>query len=170
VNVLVVRHGIAMERDEALAEGIEESERPLTSKGRNRTREVAKALPLIAPAIVAMLSSPYRRAKETAVIVGGAYEDLSFEETAALLPEAHPEELCAVLAERSPESTIAVVGHEPHLGQFIGYCLSGAPVSTFDLKKAGTCLLHFEQTPKAGAGQLWWFLPPRILRRLGADS
>jgi phosphohistidine phosphatase len=168
MNVLVFRHGNAMERDEAQAEGIEEAERPLTRKGRSRTREVAKALSRLAPEVVSMLSSPYRRAVETALIVGKAYDDLACEETPALLPEAHPEELCAVLGERSPESTIVVVGHEPHLGQFIGYCLTGSLASPFELKKAGVCLMHFDQGPKAGAGRLSWFLPPRILRRVGA--
>jgi phosphohistidine phosphatase len=165
MDVLVVRHGIAMEREKAQAEGITEADRPLIAKGRKRLRVVAKGLHRIMPNVVGLLSSPYRRAIETAEFVGAAYDDLAYEETPALLPETDPEELCKVLSARPADSVVAVVGHEPHLGRFIGYCLFGEPRSPFDLKKGGVCLLHFEEAPGAATGRLTWFLPPRLTRR-----
>jgi len=169
MDVLVVRHGIAMEREDAQAVGIAEAERPLTPQGRKRMKRAAKGLSRIVPELDALITSPYRRARATADVVGRAFGRLSSEETDALLPEADPEELCQVLAAHGG-GLVAVVGHEPHLGRFVAYCLHGELKSPFDFKKGGACLLHFDGAPAASAGRLSWFLPPRFLRRIRSES
>jgi phosphohistidine phosphatase len=170
MDILVVRHGIAMEREDAQAVGIAESGRPLTPQGCKRTKRAAKGLSRIVPDVDSLLTSPYRRAVETAEFVGKAYGGLTCEETDALLPEADPEELCQVLAARTSGALVAVVGHEPHLGRFLGYCLYAELRSPFDFKKGGACLIHFDEAPSASAGRLSWFLPPRFLRRFRVES
>ena len=170
MDVLVVRHGIAMEREDAQAIGITEAERPLTPKGRKRMKGAARGLSHLVPDLSAILTSPYRRAAETAEFVRKAYGCANTEETETLLPDTDPEELCQILAARPANGVVAVVGHEPHLGRFIGYCLYGELKSPFELKKGGACLLQFTDAPAAGTGRLSWFLPPRFLRRLRGDS
>lgn len=170
MNVLVVRHGIAMEREDAQAVGITEAERPLTPQGRKRMRRAARGLFRVVPELDSILTSPYRRALETAELVSRAYGGLTCEETDALLPDADPEALCQVLAARPRSSTVAVAGHEPHLGRFLGYCLYAELKSPFEFKKGGACLLRFEDAPAPSAGRLDWFLPPRFLRRFRGGS
>jgi phosphohistidine phosphatase len=170
MDVLVVRHGIAMEREDAQAVGIADAERPLTPMGRKRMKRAAKGLYRAVGELDSLLTSPYRRAVETAEFVVKAYDGLACEETETLLPDADPEELCQVLAARPRASVVAVVGHEPHLGRFLGYCLYAELRSPFDFKKGGACLIHFDDAPAAASGRLSWFLPPRFLRRFRVES
>jgi phosphohistidine phosphatase len=166
MDVLVIRHGIALEREEALAQSMSDRDRPLTDRGRSRTKRVAKRLSSCSPPISAIFTSPLRRATETAKIVAREYGKLEPAETAALLPDAEPPELAAFLAENASSSPVAVVGHEPHLTRFVGFCLTGESRTMMDLGKAGACLIRFDDAPGAGIGRLLWLIPPSILRRL----
>jgi len=64
---------------------------------------------------------------------------------------------------------VVLVGHEPHLGKLAGTLLFGAPAH-LPIKKAGACAIDFEARPRAGGGQLVWFLPPRALRQLAGKK
>jgi phosphohistidine phosphatase len=164
MDVMVVRHGIALDREDAIAMDVNDRDRPLTRRGRLKTKRVARTLARHAPSVTTLFTSPLRRAIETAEIVGEAYGDLQYSETAALLPEAEPSELSNFLAESASGSHVAVVGHEPHLSSWIGWSLSGFARSLVDLRKAGACLVRFEDAPEAAKGRLIWLLPPALLR------
>jgi len=163
MDVMVVRHGIALDREDAGIQAIAEEDRPLTRKGRTRTKRVAKGLVARAPGVISLLTSPLRRAVETAEILGKAY-DLDFEETRALLPEADPAELSRLLSDDGGISPVAVVGHEPHLSRWVGWSLTGTARSIIDLRKAGVCLVRFEDAPAASKGRLLWLMPPSMLQ------
>ncbi len=166
MEVIVVRHGVAMDRQEALAEGMADEDRPLTSKGQRRMKEAAKGLVAIAPEVVLVLSSPLRRAVETADIVRRAYDDVEYAETPALRPEAEPQELAQFLAESASAPTALVVGHEPHLSRWVSWCMTGEGRPVLSLRKGGACLLSFEDAPSAAKGRLAWLAPPSVLRRI----
>lgn len=165
MRVLVVRHGIALARAEAGRGGVSDAERPLTDKGRRRMRQVARGLEKLVLDVGAIVSSPLRRATETAEALELVY-GLQRSETAALLPDAAPEELARVLGEISGSSPLCVVGHEPHLSEWVGFCLFGQARSALELKKGGACLLGFDGAPGPGTGRLEWLLTPGILRRV----
>jgi phosphohistidine phosphatase SixA len=60
---------------------------------------------------------------------------------------------------------VALVGHEPELGQLAELCLDGASFDgRIELKKLGALCLAFEHRPAASHAQLLWLLPPRLLR------
>jgi phosphohistidine phosphatase len=166
MELVVVRHGIAMDRDEAASHEVADADRPLTPKGRSRMKRAARGLCARAPGVTMLLSSPLLRAIETADILHEAYGELKRSETAALLPEADPAELMRALARRAATSTVAIVGHEPQLGCFMSFCLTGDRRSFFELQKGGAGLLRFDGAAKPGAGRLIWFLPPAVLRSL----
>ena len=111
-----------------------------------------------------VLTSPLLRAEQTAGIfveeadlVGG------WEPVESLIPGGSWRRTLAVLESVPTDHTVAVVGHEPDLGKLVGVLLFGAP-RALPLKKAGACCIAFETKATAGAGELRWFLPPRILR------
>lgn len=166
MDLLVVRHGIAMDREEALDRAIGDRDRPLTDKGRRRLERIAKGLSRRARGLAAIFTSPLLRAIETAEILGEAYGGTPAQRTPALLPEAEPDELIGVLAENPPESCIAVVGHEPHLSRFVTFCLAGDRAPVLELKKGGACLLRFDEEPGQSRGRLIWLAPPAILRHI----
>ena len=165
MDVLVVRHAIALDREEAEERGVLDRDRPITSKGRSRMRQVARALARRSPELSAIISSPLRRAVETAELLSERYERLHPTASDALLPEARPSELAQLLADAGFTAAVAVVGHEPHLSTWVGWCLSGEARSLVELRKGGACLLRFDGTPGPAQARLLWLVTPAILRR-----
>jgi phosphohistidine phosphatase len=166
MDVLVVRHGLALDREDAEKQGMLDRDRPLTERGRKRMKRAARGLSRIAPDIVSLFSSPFRRAVETAELVEREYSDLEHAETNALTPDTSPEDLAHFLAESIAEARVAIVGHEPQLSSFVGYCVTGEPRSVVALGKGGACLLSFDDAPGPKMGRLEWVLPPSALRHL----
>jgi phosphohistidine phosphatase len=167
VQVLVVRHAVALDRAEAADRAVPDSERPLTAEGRARMKQAARGLAKRLPEVGALLSSPLLRARETAAILRERYRGLDCTESEALLPEAEPQALEQALLEHAQLGLVAVVGHEPHLSGWVSWCLTGEQRPLVVLRKAGACLLRFDGPVSAGGGQLQWLLTSALARRLG---
>jgi phosphohistidine phosphatase len=166
MDLLVIRHAIAGDREEWAKTGRPDGERPLTEEGLERMRRHARALQRLVPKLDLLATSPLARAVQTAEVVRAAYDDLDVVDAPPLAHGGALDEVRAWLAAR-PESRIAIVGHEPDLGQLVGWFLLGDPRAGIALKKGGACLLRFAGLPEPGAAELKWFLPPKVLRRLG---
>jgi phosphohistidine phosphatase len=166
MDVILVRHAIALDRDEADGLGMLDRDRPLTTKGRSRMKRGARGLATLAPEVSALLTSPLRRAAETAEILEKRYKPLLHSVTDALLPEADAAELARVLADGGFGSPVLVVGHEPHLSSWVAWCLIGSPDGLLELGKGGACLLRFDGAPGPARGRLLWLLTPAQLRQL----
>ena len=82
----------------------------------------------------------------------------------ALAPGNAPEQVLAALADAPEDARIALVGHEPELGQLAAW-LVFEKLSGLELGKAGVALVDLEARAP-GKGRLVWLLQPRILRRL----
>ncbi len=162
-QVLVLRHAIAQDREVAAASGISDAERALTAKGRQRMRDVARGLAVLVPELELIFTSPLRRARQTAEIVAEAYSGLAVKETVALSPGAPPASLHRQLA--AGPRCVAIVGHEPDLGEWVSRSLVPGQSSFIQFKKGGACLLTFPAAQGAQA-ELRWFCPPAILRRV----
>jgi phosphohistidine phosphatase len=170
VELLVVRHAIALDKDEANERGVPDAERPLTKDGRRRMKRVARGLARSVPKLSAIFSSPWLRAAETAALLRERFSGVESIESDALLPDAEPEALAECLMEylagRPATSALSLVGHEPHLSTWVSWCLTGQPSSILELRKAGACLVRFADTVGAGQGKLLWLMPPAVLRQL----
>lgn len=167
MDVLVVRHGVALDRVEAASQGVTDAERPLTADGQRRLKGVARGLSKRVPEVDVLLSSPLLRARQTAEILRERYRGLGCIESEALLPDAEPQALAQVLNEHGSARVVAVVGHEPHLSGWVGWSLMGEQRSIVELRKGGACLLRFEGGLSAGGGRLHWLMTPALARRLG---
>jgi phosphohistidine phosphatase len=167
MQLLVIRHAIAEDREDFADSGKPDSDRPLTTFGKRRMRRNVRGLRRAAPSIDLLASSPFRRALDTARIVGAEYEIEHVEELEALTPERAPRELMSWLAKQDTDSTVAVVGHEPHLGLLVTWLISGENNPRVLFKKGGACLLEIEGKPMAGSATLQWLLTPFQLRALG---
>ena len=60
---------------------------------------------------------------------------------------------------------MAVVGHEPHVSDLLARLLGSRHDDRLTFKKGGAALVDVPG-PLAGGGQLVWFLPPKVLRKL----
>lgn len=164
--LLVIRHAIAEDRDEFARTGSNDDERPLTPFGKRRMRRNAVGLRRTASHIELLAASPLVRAQQTARIVAAEFQLHDIETIEALRPDRHPRELLVWLGKQSSDATIAVVGHEPHVGALVTWCVSGSESSGIVFKKGGAALIQFEGKPAGGSGRLHWFVTPAQLRNL----
>lgn len=157
-----------MNREEARSSGMLDRDRPLTAKGQAGMRKVARGLSRCIPDAAVLITSPIRRAVETAVILQREFKGAKLLESDMLLPDAPPEELATYLAETAESSGALplLVGHEPHLSGWLSWCLTGDAGSAFELRKGGAYMLRFEAAPGPKLGHLAWLLTPGVLRRL----
>lgn len=161
-SLYLVRHAIAAERGPAWPD---DTKRPLTHKGIVRMREIVHGLRLFDVAIDQVLSSPLVRAKQTAeILVDGLKPAPALTVVAALAPGVAPAQVAEALAQFKKAQAIALVGHEPDLGE-LGAWLIGAQ-APLPFKKGGIARIDIANVPPGGAGQLIWFATPRMLRAL----
>lgn len=163
--LVVIRHAIAVEREEFAGSGRPDSDRPLTDAGRRRMRKNARGLQRIAPHPQLVATSPWLRAADTARVVAETLGVERIETVDVMLPDRHPRALAAWLTERTAE-TIVVVGHEPHLGAVVTWLLGGGEASRVEFKKGGACLLRIDGPVDAGAATLQWHVTPAQLRAM----
>ena len=167
MELLVIRHGVAEEKEAFAATGEDDSLRPLTKEGRWKMENVAKGLCRVLPSLDLIATSPFKRAEQTAKIVAEAYRKPELQRLDALTPDGRPQAFMQWLRERESSDRVAVVGHEPHLGSLISWMLTGEAVEgRIALRKGGACLVQFDLRPQAGKARLIWSLPPSVLRRI----
>jgi phosphohistidine phosphatase SixA len=71
----------------------------------------------------------------------------------------------ALLA-KDRRKVVAVVGHQPELGQLLTACLLADDGKlSIEMKKNAIACLSFVGGPRAGRGTLKWLATPRMLRR-----
>lgn len=166
MKLLLIRHAKAEPRSLLGLLRKHDARRPLTADGRKDMAKVAKGLKRLVPTLDVLASSPVIRARETAEILAQRFEHDDIVEIAALSPGSEPRALVEWLCGQSKDATVALVGHEPDLGNFASYLLAGNRQSFLQFKKGGACLVDVADGPAAGGGQLEWLLPPGTLRKL----
>lgn len=161
-ELYLVRHGIAAERGK---EWPDDSKRPLTHKGIARMREVAAGLKDLEVSFDLILTSPLVRARQTADLLHqGLGGSIPLEETTLLGPGGRPADLIEFLRSKKKVDRIALVGHEPDLGQLAAFLIGARAPLVF--KKGGICRIDFEKFPPVPPGHLVWFALPKMLRAL----
>jgi phosphohistidine phosphatase len=165
MQLLVIRHAIAEDRDQWAQHGHPDAERPLTDRGRRRMRRAAAGLRTVVPQVDVLAASPLARAVETAELVAREY-DAEVQQVPQLAPEHPVDDLLPWLRRFDPGAVVAVVGHEPHLGFLVGWLLTARHESFVELKKGAACLLEFDDPPAPGDATLRWALAPSQLRAL----
>jgi phosphohistidine phosphatase len=164
MELLIVRHAIAFEADSK--RWPDDAARPLSPAGIRRAAKAAAGLKELTLAPERLLTSPLIRAAQTAQILheaAGWPAALEVEELAPGVP------LGALLALLRKERSrrVAVVGHQPGLGELIAAFVVGEGVALpLELKKNSVACLEFEGSPRAGRGVLKWLAGPRLLRGL----
>lgn len=166
MKLVLFRHGTALDRELAVLQKIDDSKRPLTDKGRERTEKMAKILKEWGESFDFIVTSPLARAYQTAEILNRHLKCKNLFESPELVPSAPPQAFTQWLRSHSRNATaVLAVGHEPQLSVFASWALSGQLSSFIDLKKSGVLSLEvesFEQF-KPGVAELSWLLQPKQL-------
>jgi phosphohistidine phosphatase len=169
MQLLVIRHAIAEDRETFAEGGRDDSERPLTDEGRDKMRRVVDGLRRLVPSVDLVASSPYVRALQTAELVASGYEYQTeqIKTIGSLAPDAPLEPFQSWVQRQSRSRVVAIVGHEPQLSTLVTWLMSGLRESRVELKKGGACLLQFEGQPGPGVGMMRWLMSGGQLRDLG---
>ncbi|HEY7860005.1 MAG TPA: phosphohistidine phosphatase SixA [Gemmatimonadaceae bacterium] len=167
MQLLLIRHAIAEDREEFAASGRNDGERPLTKHGKRQMRRVAKGLRRTVKSIDVLGASPLVRAQQTAAIVAEAYGEIAVATVPSLAPESEPEAFADWLGRQRIAESVAAVGHDPHLGMLVTWLLAGRMEPRVDIEKGGAVLLDVKGAPRAGCATLLWALTPAMLVRLG---
>lgn len=163
ITLLLVRHGIA----EPSASGTADADRHLTREGKVKTHRAMRGLSSICPELDAILTSPLERARETAEIFAEEIGALPIETFAPLASGESLRSLRNGLAERDYPRGVALVGHEPDLGELASYMLTGdEKAAPLHFRKAGVATFEVASLTELRPAILRWFLPPSLLRRL----
>ena len=167
MQLLVIRHAIAEERETFAATGEDDSRRPITTRGERKMKDVVAGLRRVVGTLDALGASPLLRAQQTAKIIAEAYGDLPIHTVEALAPDSEPRALVNWLRQHGSANVVAIVGHEPHLGMLVTWLMTGRLASRVALRKGGACLLECSVRAAAGDATLQWALTPSQLRRIG---
>jgi phosphohistidine phosphatase len=161
-DLYLVRHAIAAERGD---EWPDDTKRPLTDTGIARFKESVEGLAWLDVEIDEIFTSPLVRAKQTATLLAhGLGNKTSVKTLDALAPGHTPRQVMNDLSRAAKRHRIALVGHEPGLGELAAHLLGCA--RTLPFKKGGVCYITIQGLTSRRPGELVWFLPPKVLRRL----
>jgi phosphohistidine phosphatase len=156
MEIYLLRHGIA----ENSRPGLKDSDRALTPQGRNKLERVLFRAQSAGVKPSLILSSPLRRALETAAIAAAslAYKGKILQ-TSALAPDASPPQLWEELRTRQDEKAILLSTHEPFSSAAIAFLLN-TPTLQVDMKKAGLMRIDCNHPGVEPRGVLKWYLTP----------
>lgn len=165
MTIYFLRHANA---GKGLANPKRDEKRALDKDGIEQCGIVGRALTALDVQVDTILSSPLKRAAQTASLVGNelSYEGkLLFED--ALRPGAVFADFRRMLDKYTKQEAIMVVGHNPNLSEFLGRIISetGGEVGA-DLKKAGVAKVEIERN----SALLQWCLTPKVIRALYVAS
>ncbi|MCX6628551.1 MAG: phosphohistidine phosphatase SixA [Candidatus Solibacter sp.] len=158
MQIYLLRHGIA----EDGKPGSPDAERALTGEGCDKLRRVLKRARAadLDPSLI--LSSPYRRAMETAAV---AAEVLGYKgeivRTRTLEPEASPFDAWEEIRRRKEERAILLASHEPLMSSMAAFLLD-SPAFRVEMKKAALIRIDSERFGPKAAGVLKWMLTPGV--------
>jgi phosphohistidine phosphatase len=163
MKIFLLRHAVAEPRRPNLAE----TKRPLTAEGIEELEAVVRGLKRLKLSPGVVLSSPYRRAWDTAVIAARAlFPQGPPTEFPPLKPEGSPSRIWAELKPYATVGSLLLVGHEPLLTEFAAFLLN-SPHLSINLKKSGLIRIDVPSLKsERPAGQLRWLLTPGQIARM----
>ena len=158
MQIYLLRHAIA---EDARA-GEPDAGRAVTPEGRDKLRRVMKRARAaeVSPGVI--LSSPYRRALETASV---AAEVLDYQgkviETQALVPDAVPVDAWEEIRALRQQDSVLLVSHEPLTSSLTAFLL-GSPALQVEMKKAALVRIECDRLGREPRCVLKWMITPAV--------
>jgi len=144
-----------------------DAKRALIKEGKEQCMLMARALSALKVQVDLVVSSPLKRATQTAQFVGTelGYE-AGIETNAALGPDATFGDFQTMLAKYANREGVLAVGHNPNLFQFLGKLITGNGGAAIRLRKGSVARVDMGHHPP----RLQWLLDTRSVRLLYASS
>jgi len=158
VQILLIRHADAGDRDPAL--WADDTTRPMSARGAKRHRRAVKRLRRAELVPTLLLASPWTRAWQTAELTATLLGAPAPVACPALADTPDVAALSAAVGPQPPEAIVALVGHEPWLGELAALLLSGDPGAlAVDFPKSGILGLAADQFAPASASLEFFWRP-----------
>jgi phosphohistidine phosphatase len=151
-----------------LATPKKDEKRGLDKEGIEQCGYVGRVLAALDVQVDTMISSPLKRATQTAALVGNemGHEGM-LQIDQALRPQATFADFRKLLDKYARQEAIMVVGHNPNLSEFLGRIVSDAGCEAgLELRKGAVAKVELRRT----SGSLQWVLTPKVLRALYAAA
>lgn len=159
--VYFLRHASA---GKSMANPQKDQHRPLDEDGILQTRYIGRMLAAIDVQVDQIVSSPLKRARQTASLVAN---ELAFEPAVqledALRPEAEFTQFQEMLSGLKKYDSVLLVGHNPSFTEFLSKSISG-PNSTARIEFKKGAVAKVEMNGRNGS--LHWLVTPKIARSL----
>jgi len=167
VIVYLVRHAPAGEYD--AERWPDDSRRPLTPRGSRKFARAAAGLRQIAETPEVVLASPFVRAWETAVILERCSGWPVPRASGFLSSGRRADDGLTALREVTGDGPVALVGHEPIMGELTSLLLTGDSARlSIPFKKGGIACLNIDRQVVPGGATLVWLATPGMLRRINS--
>jgi len=158
-QLYLIRHGVAEERGDAWPD---DTKRPLSEDGMERLQRSTRGLARLDIWIDLVLTSPLVRARQTADIVASAFDPRpSIITVESLAPGGTYASLVADLEKLARKTRVALVGHEPGIGELAARLIGSR--HSFEFKKGAVCRIDVDEIPPVGPGDLRWMLTPKVM-------
>jgi phosphohistidine phosphatase len=163
MNLYLMRHanaGIPRENP------VLDAKRALIKEGKEQCMLMARVLSALKVQVDVIVSSPLKRAMQTAQFVGTelGYE-AKVEISRALALDADYTTFQQMLAKYADREGILVVGHNPNLFQFLGRLVTGNGGANLRMRKGSIARVDLDRHPP----QLQWLIDPRMARAIYAS-
>ena len=163
--IYFLRHASA---GEPMSNPKKDEKRPLDDDGIQQCGQVGRALAALDVQVDAVISSPLKRASQTASLVANelGYEGkLQFSD--ALRPNATFSQFRELVRQHDRADAIMLVGHNPNFSEFLGRVISAnGGEAEIDLKKGAVARVE----TKRNSGVLQWCMTPKLVRVLQSAS
>lgn len=167
MDLFILRHGEAGQRGSA---GRGDFQRPLTTAGQKEISDIATSLKDLGIKLDVVITSPLKRAHQTASIVAKIFKiEKKMQDWAELSPEGKRLDLYKKLLQLKQQSSVLVVGHEPYLSGMISEMIfDGNNGGRITLKKSGLARIRVISSTSKFQGELRWLLTAKLLKNMSS--
>jgi phosphohistidine phosphatase len=140
-----------------------DAKRGLVKEGKDQCILMARTLSAMKVQIDAVVSSPLKRALQTAQFVATELgHEARIEVSPALAPDGSYTDFQSLLNAHEGVEGILVVGHNPNLVEFMGKLVTGNGGASLRLRKGAIARVDLDRHPP----QLQWLIDPRLARNI----
>ena len=143
-----------------------DAKRGLVKEGKDQCMLMARMLSALKVQVDVIVSSPLKRALQTAQFVGTELGyDAKVEISPALLPNATFAAFQSMLAKFADREGLLAVGHNPILFEFLGRLITGNGAAAIRMRKGAIARVDLDHHP----ARLQWLIDPRSARAIYAS-
>jgi phosphohistidine phosphatase len=164
MNLYLMRHANAgLRRDNPVLD----AKRGLVKEGKDQCMLMARVLSAFKVQVDVIVSSPLKRALQTAQFVG---TEMGYEAKVEISPalglDATYADFQQLLAKYADREGVLMVGHNPNCFQFLGRLITGNGGASIRMRKGSVARIDLVRHPPL----LQWLIDPRMARALYASA